>query len=179
MRGCLKLPTDQRLYTTMISSTVFLLFTACVSTLAATVDEKVVIAPYVVALNADTFDDFITAEAATIIKFYAPWCGHCKRMAPAFEEAAEQLKGEARIGDVDCTQHKEVCGQFGVRGYPTLKVFRGSKDAVDAYQGQRKVEDFVKAVREALPPKKEEQVDAEEEGEAEAEAGTDDKKSEL
>ena len=63
--------------------------------------------------------------------FYAPWCGHCKRMKPEFEKAASILEGNdppVHLVKVDCTESgKDTCGKFEVRGYPTLKIFRGGE----------------------------------------------------
>ena len=53
-----------------------------------------------------------------------PGCGHCKALAPKYEEAATKLKGIAKIAQVDCTVENEICTQQGVRGYPTIKLFR-------------------------------------------------------
>jgi protein disulfide-isomerase-like protein len=71
------------------------------------------------------------------IKFYAPWCGHCKRLAPIWSMLAQDFKGSKQVGvaSVDCTQHGDLCNTQGVRGYPTLKVFHKGK-AVDTYQGK-------------------------------------------
>jgi protein disulfide-isomerase-like protein len=107
--------------------------------------------PTVVPLDSMTaVQAFVTAEPATIIKFYAPWCGHCKRMVPAYEDAARKLTGEARLGEVDCTQHKLVYGTFGVRGYPTLKVFTGSIESAQPYTGKRETDDFIAVIRAAI-----------------------------
>jgi len=101
-------------------------------------------------LTGELFDDFVANERVTMVEFYAPWCGWCKKVAPIFEEAGEQLASTAKLGEVDCTQHKKVCQKFGVRGYPTLKIFRGSVDDHDAYTGAREVDVFVQTVRDAL-----------------------------
>ena len=65
------------------------------------------------------------------VMFYAPWCGHCKRMKPEFEKAASILEENdppVNLVKVDCTEGgKDTCGKFGVSGYPTLKIFRGGE----------------------------------------------------
>ncbi|KAL2022801.1 hypothetical protein VTK56DRAFT_4617 [Thermocarpiscus australiensis] len=92
----------------------------------------------VVQLKKDTFDDFIKSNDLVLAEFFAPWCGHCKALAPEYEEAATSLKEKnIKLAKVDCTEESELCQQHGVEGYPTLKVFRGL-DNVSPYKGQRK-----------------------------------------
>lgn len=80
----------------------------------------------VVDLTADTFDDHLSdpANGLWFLKFYAPWCGHCKQLAPTLDKVAPFLSGKMSFGKIDCTREKKLCGRFDVRGYPTLQIFR-------------------------------------------------------
>ncbi|KAI1802368.1 protein disulfide isomerase [Daldinia bambusicola] len=89
-------------------------------------------------LNKDTFDDFVKSNDLVLAEFFAPWCGHCKALAPEYEEAATTLKEKSiKLAKVDCTEESELCQTYGVEGYPTLKIFRGP-DNITPYTGQRK-----------------------------------------
>jgi protein disulfide-isomerase-like protein len=82
----------------------------------------------VVDLNMANFDESIESEKDKpwLIEFYAPWCGHCKHLAPVWEDLASQLKGQAVVAKVDATENKKLGSRFRVRGYPTIKmVYQG------------------------------------------------------
>jgi len=69
--------------------------------------------------------------------------GHCKALAPEYEEAATTLKEKnIKLAKVDCTEEADLCQSYGVEGYPTLKVFRGP-DNVSPYSGARKAPAYV------------------------------------
>ncbi|KAI1368824.1 thioredoxin-like domain-containing protein [Xylaria arbuscula] len=92
----------------------------------------------VVQLKKDTFDAFIKENSLVLAEFFAPWCGHCKALAPEYEEAATSLKEkDIKLVKVDCTEEQDLCQTYGVEGYPTLKIFRGP-DNITPYSGQRK-----------------------------------------
>jgi protein disulfide-isomerase-like protein len=90
-------------------------------------------------LTVETFDELvIDRETNTLkgdkpwmIKFYAPWCGHCKRMAPVWTELFQKNKEEFNVAKVDCTQDeaKGLCSQFKVKGYPSVKLFNKDNKA--------------------------------------------------
>lgn len=70
---------------------------------------------------AKNFDEVVTNNGKdTLIEFYAPWCGHCKKLGPIFEEVANALKDEdVAIVKMDATAN-DVPSKFEVRGFPTL-----------------------------------------------------------
>ena len=59
------------------------------------------------------------------VKFYAPWCGHCTKLAPTWEMLSEKSANNLHVGMVDCSveDDKPLCGKYGVKGYPTLIYF--------------------------------------------------------
>jgi protein disulfide-isomerase A6 len=73
----------------------------------------------------------------------APQCGHCVSAAPEFEKGASILDGIVHFGAVDMTQHGSLGSQYGIRGYPTFKLFGDDKERPVDYQGQRSAQDFV------------------------------------
>ena len=91
------------------------------------------------------------------LRFYAPWCGHCKNLKPKYEKAAKGLKDLAQVAAVNCDEesNKSFCGSMGVQGFPTLKIIKPSKKPgkpiVEDYQGPRSASDIVDAVKAAIP----------------------------
>ncbi|KZL79008.1 disulfide isomerase [Colletotrichum incanum] len=107
----------------------------------------------VLQVDAKNYDNLIAKSNYTsIVEFYAPWCGHCQNLKPAYEKAAKNLNGLAKVAAVDCDEdaNKPLCGQFGVQGFPTLKIVRPGKKpgkpVVEDYQGPRTATGIVEAV---------------------------------
>lgn len=80
----------------------------------------------VITLKGSNFDEHLEdpANGLWLVKFYAPWCGHCKTLAPVLDAVAPFLAGKMALGKVDCTSEKPLCNRFNVKGYPTLKYYR-------------------------------------------------------
>lgn len=76
------------------------------------------------------------------VKFFAPWCGHCQRLAPHWEQLADDLHADQEtfefvLASVDCTKDPDVCTRFGIAGYPALKLF--AHQQMYTYDGPRTV----------------------------------------
>lgn len=101
------------------------------------------------------FDAKVGGYETVLVMFYAPWCGHCKRLKPEFEKAGPILKSNdppVILAKVDCTDDgKDTCGRFGVSGYPTLKIFKGGELSSD-YNGPRDYSGIVKFMRSQVGP---------------------------
>jgi len=104
-------------------------------------------------LTTKNFDDFVNNEDFTIVEFYAPWCGHCKHLAPEYASAAKDLANDeppVKLAKVDATVESELGQRFEVRGYPTIKIFRRGK--ASEYDGPRDAPGIVKYVRSKAGP---------------------------
>ncbi|XP_051917098.1 protein disulfide-isomerase A3 isoform X2 [Hippocampus zosterae] len=99
----------------------------------------------------DDFESSIENLELILVEFYAPWCGHCKRLAPEYEAAATRLKGIVPLAKVDCTAHTKTCSKYGVNGYPTLKIFRGG-EVSGPYDGPRSADGIVTFLKKQAGP---------------------------
>lgn len=108
----------------------------------------------VVELTPSNFDNLvIRGDEIWIVEFFAPWCGHCQNLVPEYTKAANALKGIVKVGAVNADEHKELGGRYGVRGFPTIKIFGTNKNKPEDFQGSRTAEGIVNAALSAAKAK--------------------------
>ncbi|XP_020241100.1 probable protein disulfide-isomerase A6 [Asparagus officinalis] len=93
----------------------------------------------VVVLTNSNFEKEVGQDRGALVEFYAPWCGHCKKLAPEFERLGASFKKakSVLIGKVDCDEHKDICSKYDVKGYPTIQWFPKGSLEPKKYEGAR------------------------------------------
>jgi len=111
----------------------------------------------VVILDSANFDTIVKDTNKNVfVEFYAPWCGHCKKLAPTWEKLANVFKNEKDvvIANIDADKYGDVGSRYGVSGFPTIKYFpKNNKDGVP-YEQQRELFDLVKWLNEQTGAKR-------------------------
>jgi protein disulfide-isomerase A1 len=124
---------------------------AAIATTFSALTQTVLADSDVLSLTDKTFDENVLNQDLMLVEFFAPWCGHCKALAPEYEIAATQLKEKnVPLAKVDCTENESLCQKHEIRGYPTLKVFR--KGESTDYKGARKADGIVSYMQKQTLP---------------------------
>ena len=103
-------------------------------------------------LTPDNWDSAVAGKTV-FVKFFAPWCGHCKKMKPDWDKLMEAFEDSETVlvGDVDCIgSGKPLCDKVGVQGFPTIKF--GDPDNLEAYKGDRDFDALEKFTNVLKPP---------------------------
>ena len=103
-------------------------------------------------LTATDFDSVVDGSQNVLVEFYAPWCGHCKALAPEWEVAGKtfQAEDDIRIAAVDATAAQALASKYGIKGYPTIKFFPKGSTTPEEYKGGRTAETIIKWVNEKV-----------------------------
>jgi len=107
----------------------------------------------VLVLGDADFDSTISSNEFVFVEFYAPWCGHCKRLTPEYEIVATAFKeegGKVIIAKVDATKNEATGTKNEIRGFPTLKFFRNGHP-ID-YDGARTSSDIIQWIKKKTGP---------------------------
>ncbi|PMD59016.1 disulfide isomerase [Hyaloscypha bicolor E] len=107
----------------------------------------------------DNFDKIAISGKPALVEFFAPWCGHCKTLAPVYEQLAQDFafaKDKVVIAKVDADSEKSLGKRFGVQGFPTIKYFDGKSNKPEDYNGGRDLESLTEFLtkKTGVKPKK-------------------------
>lgn len=102
-------------------------------------------------LNPANFDKIVKDPSKNVfVLFYAPWCGHCNRMKPEWNNLAQDfpVSGTTLIARINADEHKKIAAKYNVNGFPTIIFFsKNDKNGVQ-YDGDRSVKAFKKYITE-------------------------------
>lgn len=116
-------------------------------TLAALSTISTAAAGAVTDLTPKNFDSIVLqSQKPALVEFFAPWCGHCKTLAPTYEELATSFAhatDKVTIAKVDADAHRDLARRFGVQGFPTIKWFDGKSEKAEEYASGRDLDSLV------------------------------------
>jgi thioredoxin 1 len=104
----------------------------------------------VMEFNAANFENEVKgSEVPVLVDFWAPWCGPCKMLGPTIEALAGEYAGKAKVGKVNVDDNQDLAAQFGIRGIPTVLLFKAGEQ-VGQFVGMKSKDELAKALDAAL-----------------------------
>jgi len=104
----------------------------------------------VLELNGQNFEsEVVNSEVPVLVDFWAPWCGPCKQIGPIIEELAGEFEGQAKVGKVNVDNNQELAAKFGIRGIPTVMLFKGGQ-SVNNFVGMKPKQELADAINNAI-----------------------------
>ncbi|KAJ0241449.1 Protein disulfide isomerase-like 1-2 [Hirschfeldia incana] len=112
---------------------------------------------FVLTLDHTNFTDTINKHDFIVVEFYAPWCGHCKSLAPEYEKAAAELSSLSTpifLAKIDASEesNKGIANEYKIQGFPTIKILRKGGKSIQDYNGPREAEGIVTYVKKQSGP---------------------------
>jgi len=93
--------------------------------------------------------EVVGSDMPVLVDFWAPWCGPCKMLTPTIEQLSGEYAGKAKIGKVNVDDNQDLAARFGIRGIPTVMLFKGGK-SIGNFVGLKSKEELAKALDAAL-----------------------------
>ncbi|XP_058097456.1 protein disulfide-isomerase [Magnolia sinica] len=112
---------------------------------------------FVLTLDASNFSETVTKNPFIVVEFYAPWCGHCKNLAPEYEKAASILSSHdppVILAKVDANDevNKDLASEYEVKGFPTIKILRNGGKTIQEFKGPRDADGIVEYLKKQAGP---------------------------
>ncbi|KAI7756934.1 hypothetical protein M8C21_014385 [Ambrosia artemisiifolia] len=132
---------------------ILLLFFSLVTSAYATADTK----EFVLTLDQSNFTQTVTKHEFLVVDFYAPWCGHCKELAPEYETAASILSSNSppiTLAKVDANdeKNKDLATEYDIKSFPTLKIIKDGGKTIQDYKGPRDAQGIVAYLKKQVGP---------------------------
>jgi thioredoxin 1 len=101
-------------------------------------------------VDSTNFDSEVkNSDLPVLVDFWAPWCGPCKMISPIVEELAGDYEGKIKVAKINVDDNQELASQFGIRGIPTVMIFKDGEVA-NSFVGLRPKEDLASALEAVL-----------------------------